>query len=428
MTTDESNSDMIIDLPDNVIDCILSKLPIRDAVRTSMLSKKWRYRWITLPYLVFAYKAFLGGKGEFEENKFVKFINNVLFLHDGPILKFALSISCMRSYPEMDQWIVFLSRKNVVNFTLENWNGERHKLHSRFFSLQKLTNLKLRRCIINPPADFSGFKCLRSLELYRITIADDALESLISSCPLLKKLKLYGFNYVDRLNIQAPQLKKLYFFGKCKSMCFGNTPRLAELEIRLKKLPEIAGLSLHEKSINLYENVGFLSSVKRLCVGYHFLKFLAAGSVPKKLPITLKNLSSIELFDLPFDDLDVVSCTLLLMQSSRKLHDLNIKADSNSSADMESVVRFLIEENCSFYLRKLLYVKLTYFSGVTPEMEFIKFILVKSPLLQMMIVEPNEDDPFYIESRVTKDLIRFPRASKTAEIIYNTAEITSRVG
>ncbi|KAF2321405.1 hypothetical protein GH714_040995 [Hevea brasiliensis] len=288
----------------------------------------------------------------------------MFFLHDGPILKFALSISCMRSYPEMDQWIVFLSRKNVVNFTLENWNGERHKLHSRFFSLQKLTNLKLRRCIINPPADFSGFKCLRSLELYRITIADDALESLISSCPLLKKLKLYGFNYVDRLNIQAPQLKKLYFFG----------------------------------------------------------------SVPKKLPITLKNLSSIELFDLPFDDLDVVSCTLLLMQSSRKLHDLNIKADSNSSADMESVVRFLIEENCSFYLRKLLYVKLTYFSGVTPEMEFIKFILVKSPLLQMMIVEPNEDDPFYIESRVTKDLIRFPRASKTAEIIYNTAEITSRVG
>ncbi|KAM3201468.1 hypothetical protein P3L10_033831 [Capsicum annuum] len=35
--------DMFTNLPDNVIDLILMFLPCKDAVRTSILSKKWRY-------------------------------------------------------------------------------------------------------------------------------------------------------------------------------------------------------------------------------------------------------------------------------------------------------------------------------------------------------------------------------------------------
>ncbi|XP_047259843.1 uncharacterized protein LOC124892658 [Capsicum annuum] len=43
--------DVISDLPDNVIDVILLRLPCKDAVRTSILSKKWRYHWCRLTEL-----------------------------------------------------------------------------------------------------------------------------------------------------------------------------------------------------------------------------------------------------------------------------------------------------------------------------------------------------------------------------------------
>ncbi|KAL0314754.1 UNVERIFIED_CONTAM: F-box/FBD/LRR-repeat protein [Sesamum angustifolium] len=45
--------DRISNLPGHIIDKILSHLSLRDAVRTSILSTKWRYKWVTLPYLVF---------------------------------------------------------------------------------------------------------------------------------------------------------------------------------------------------------------------------------------------------------------------------------------------------------------------------------------------------------------------------------------
>ncbi|PHT86326.1 hypothetical protein T459_08432 [Capsicum annuum] len=39
-------------LPDNIIDVILMCLPCKDAVRTSILSKKWRYHWNDIQHLV----------------------------------------------------------------------------------------------------------------------------------------------------------------------------------------------------------------------------------------------------------------------------------------------------------------------------------------------------------------------------------------
>ncbi|KAF5727782.1 hypothetical protein HS088_TW22G01479 [Tripterygium wilfordii] len=47
-----SASDIISDLPGNIIDNILTCLPIRDAVRTSILSRKWRFKWLDLSQLV----------------------------------------------------------------------------------------------------------------------------------------------------------------------------------------------------------------------------------------------------------------------------------------------------------------------------------------------------------------------------------------
>ncbi|KAL4561383.1 hypothetical protein LXL04_033549 [Taraxacum kok-saghyz] len=77
-------------LAEDLIDSILERVPIEDVVRTSILSRKWRYKWTTMRALVFDV-----------------IINQVLFLHNGPILKFRLHIPniSLDSFQDVDQWI-----------------------------------------------------------------------------------------------------------------------------------------------------------------------------------------------------------------------------------------------------------------------------------------------------------------------------------
>lgn len=50
------SSDKYDNLPQNIIETILCLVPIKDAVRTSILSRSWRYNWVTIPKLVFSEK------------------------------------------------------------------------------------------------------------------------------------------------------------------------------------------------------------------------------------------------------------------------------------------------------------------------------------------------------------------------------------
>ncbi|XP_058724926.1 putative F-box/FBD/LRR-repeat protein At5g56810 isoform X2 [Vicia villosa] len=56
-TVIDAETDIISDLPVHMIGEILSYLSIREAVRTSVLSKRWRNNWHTLPNLVFDFQC-----------------------------------------------------------------------------------------------------------------------------------------------------------------------------------------------------------------------------------------------------------------------------------------------------------------------------------------------------------------------------------
>ncbi|XP_057996184.1 uncharacterized protein LOC110657830 [Hevea brasiliensis] len=54
-----------------------------------------------------------------KENQLVEFIPRVLLRHDGPLLKFVFSTYILRSCSDMDQRLVLLSRRSVMEFSLE---------------------------------------------------------------------------------------------------------------------------------------------------------------------------------------------------------------------------------------------------------------------------------------------------------------------
>ncbi|KAJ0439878.1 putative F-box domain-containing protein [Helianthus annuus] len=113
--TQSLNPDFISTLPQNIIEDILTRMPLRSALRTSVLSKKWRYTWRGMPKLVFTDKMVTLPSNrsyrQLNKYKLVSAIFHVLLLHNGPeILEFHCSFVHLHMESEFAQIISYLKR------------------------------------------------------------------------------------------------------------------------------------------------------------------------------------------------------------------------------------------------------------------------------------------------------------------------------
>ncbi|EOY14668.1 F-box/RNI-like superfamily protein isoform 2 [Theobroma cacao] len=321
----EAELDKISNLPGHVIDQILSHLPIRDAVRTSVLSRKWRYKWATIPYLVFDNQCLNVSSQDqtFIKNKLVNIIDHVLLLHSGPLHKFKLSHRDLLGVTDIDRWILCLSRSSIKEFILEIWKGQRYKPPSCLFNCQNLIHLELFNCLLKPPLTFKGFKNLRSLDLQHITIIQNVFEHLISSCPLLERLTLMNFTGVTHLNIDAPNLQFFDIGGIFDDVSFQNTVHLSLVSIGLYVNIDDEDNDAEENSSKLLRFFANLPHIRRLEVQSYFLKYLAIGNVPSRLPNPCVDLNYLSI-RIDFDDLEENIAAQCLLRSCPNLQELEM--------------------------------------------------------------------------------------------------------
>ncbi|KAL2504140.1 F-box/fbd/LRR-repeat protein [Abeliophyllum distichum] len=407
--------DKISNLPGHIIDKILSSLPLRDAVRTSVLSSKWRFKWVTLPHLVFENQSVLISTQDqtLIKNKLLSIIDHVLLLHTGPIHKFKLSHRDLQGVSDVDRWILFLSRGSVKEFILEIWKGHRYKLPSSLYSFQKLIHLELFNCLLKPPYIFNGFKSLKSLDLQHITMDQDAFEDMVSNCPLLERLTLMNFDGFTRLKIHAPNLLFFDVGGVFEEVGFQDTINLAIVSIGLYANPGSDWNLAFGSTGNLINLFANLPRIQRLEVQNFFLKYLAAGGVPVKLPTPCIDLTFLSI-RVNFNDLEENLAALCLLRSSPNLQELELLARSDEHATMRSVMN-TVENYQSFPLNELRLVKIVGIFGIRKELSFVKFLLANSPVLGRMTIKPA---PVVGGMEMAKELLRFRRASAQAEIVY----------
>ncbi|KAK4796830.1 hypothetical protein SAY86_029156 [Trapa natans] len=411
----QTELDKFSNLPGHVIDQILSQLPIRDAVRTSLLSTKWRYRWSTLSNLVFDNQclSFNSQDQSVIKNKLVNVIDHVLLLHTGPIYKFKLSHRDLTGITDIDKWILHLSRSPIREFVLEIWKGQRYNLHSRLFSCQHLIHLELFNCLVNPPRTFQGFKNLKSLDLQHVTMTQENFETLISNCSLLERLTLMNFNGFTHLNINAPRLLFFDVGGYFDDITFTNTSSLALISIGLYANEKVEKRP-NQNASNLVKFFSHLTHIRRLEIQSYFLKFLASGDVPGRLDHPCADLGYLSI-RINLGDFAEISAALCLLRSSLSLQELEILARPEEHSPGVSCLDLCEGEQqfCSFPQLRL--VKIFDISGIKPELEFISFILLASPALEKMVIKPalvNEG------MKMMKDLLLLRRASVRAEVIY----------
>ncbi|GAU38300.1 hypothetical protein TSUD_157850 [Trifolium subterraneum] len=284
-------------------------------------------------------------------------VDHVLLLHSGPINKFEISdrdrVPVNSSVAtDIDRWILHLIRNSVKELVLDLvLMGERYKIPWCLFSCQSLDRLELYSCLLKPPTTFEGLRNLTSLDLDHVTITQDDLEKFISGCPQLENLMLTDIDNITQLNIHAPNLKD----------------------------------------------------------------FDILGVVPVELPAPCICLDDLSLC-INFEDLREISAALCLLRSSPNLQKLDISARIEEETDLLTPTCYSWEDIFSRPAMpiQVRHVTIGGISGTTPELDFIKFLLLYSPVLEKMTVNPVGD----VTPELTRALIRFKRASAEAEVIW----------
>ncbi|XP_062024202.1 F-box/FBD/LRR-repeat protein At1g13570-like [Rosa rugosa] len=406
----EMELDRISYLPSNVIDKILSCLTLKEAVRTSVFSSRWRNKWAMLSGLVFDEKCFS------TENcaTFVNIVYHVLLSHTVPIEKFVLSHNTHRIPTiDIDRWVLHLSRNFIKVFELCIPDGPKYKMPLCFFSYQDMIVLELSQCLLEPPTTFKGFRTLKRVSFHRVTLAQDVLENLILCCPLLECLEVINCDGFTHLKIDAPNLRFLSFSGRLEDVSLQNTLNLAVVCFNSWRIYHRQD---HVSSSNLAKFFIDLPYIQRLTIDGAAVQYLAVGDLPGRLPKPCLHLNFLSL-PLKFYVLAEILTTIYLLRSSPALKVLHVTVRLNllRSVDEEAESRLdsLYDDvNCSF--PKLQFVQITRFSGCKAELDFIKFLLVNSPVLETMAIRASSAGG---SPEVLKKLLQLRRTS-SAEIIY----------
>ncbi|XP_068644790.1 F-box/FBD/LRR-repeat protein At1g13570-like [Aristolochia californica] len=100
------------------------------------------------------------------------------------------------------------------------------------FSCLSISSLDLTWCILEPPHDFKGFKALRSVALYGVTI--NGVQLVKIDHLQLKILTLESCFDVEEKEIRTPNLKNLQYKGQvCDNPIFNDVSSINERTLLL---------------------------------------------------------------------------------------------------------------------------------------------------------------------------------------------------
>ena len=253
---DETNSfcmDRLSDLPDEIIVSILSFLKLKEAARTSVLSRRWGHLWkftsgsldfddSSLQYL--RKKSFFKTLPGIDRDRYVSWVNHVLQLHQAHTIDvfkvgFPLKEECNKL--DIDNWILFSLRKKVKSLSLDfdpiiTGSARVHyTLPAQIphgYSLNFLTNLSLSYVEVTGKVLAYVLSNCPYIEALHVE-ASNSLVKLKSSRPLLKlkHLEILRCFSLKKIEISAINLVSFKYFGDKIRLRLGDVPNLVDVSM-----------------------------------------------------------------------------------------------------------------------------------------------------------------------------------------------------
>lgn len=422
--------DQLIELPDGILSTIISMLPLKEALRTSVLSKQWRFIWNNHSGLWFDSDNVLGRvvssssiselEIKTETCKFIERVNH--FMHQRckgtKVDSFALHFCLGKdSAPHLDQWISFAIRMGVENIDLDlsascifmvdhssSTASEEYELPTQLLAAAGkkccVKHLQLTSCSLISPPDSYSLTSLITIQLENVNVSDEQLESFLSSCLFLEGLSLHLCNHLVELDFVAPNLR-------LKRLSVHDCFRLQKMELRAKNLAlfEYTGHliffyfkdvpRLAEAFLNFtvdsrldgaaYALTKFVSDVPQLetlnLVSVLAMKML---ELPETVP-TFTNIRELALTIFPFDDEDKLCWSNYVLKNFPLLHKLQLNLFcANFIKQPKEIERVL--RNCPHY--HLSELEINGFYGNHHEQVLLKYLLDNLVELKVLAVSP----------------------------------------
>uniref|UniRef100_A0A1J3HYX0 F-box/FBD/LRR-repeat protein n=1 Tax=Noccaea caerulescens TaxID=107243 RepID=A0A1J3HYX0_NOCCA len=433
--------DRISLLPDALLSQVLFSLSTKDAVKTSLLSTRWRSLWLSIPGLELDDDDFPNYKS------FVSFVDRFfLFSTESTIEKLKLASNKEKCNPlAVKSWV-----DAAVNRRIQHLEIDFSKrclgfdlLSTDIFVSQTLVCLRLRYVALN---DFNRVSLprLKTMLLEEVRfLSHTALESLIASCPVLEDLSVItSRDDVKVLRVCSQTVNRLVITSR-DDVRFFRVWDAADREVVIDA-PRLEFLSLedYQSSSITMKNSLCSSAQVDLAVDFNVRDVLSSDDSAKRSSIGhfLANISNVR-------DMTICSKTLKVIRHYCKLESLpqfcymtQLHAKI-SSADLE-VLQDLLEscpglkslvlelsgsvkkkEEISFSslvpwclrsclerveMRRPIY-------GVQLEMKVIKYFLENSTVLKKLTLRlgcPRMQQ----ESMIFMELLKFRRCSTQCEV------------
>nr|CAB3479993.1 unnamed protein product [Digitaria exilis] len=328
--------DRISGLPDELLHSVISLLPAKEAVCTSVLSLRWRNLWKSAPCLNVDAEDFTS------QSSFIEFVNTMWLSRGGSRLESFWLRACPGIFLENFRetvylWIGHALRSNVEELGVIDHDLNEFEYHHQLFHLG--------HCPLTS-------SCLKKLHLCYVNIDNHAIKNLFSGCPALENLEMinceiYATEFssatLKSLSIDYADFPHPVYYTIQEDIVI-NMPSLASLHIGgllgIAMLSFVDVQSLIAASIRLDRGtftgacsiLGALSNVKKL-------ELLFRGDVEGEYSfqidmqlcrVVFANLTSLSLSDWCL--YDNCKALLFLLQHSPNLEDLTLKIRENPKA------------------------------------------------------------------------------------------------
>ena len=254
-TVDDDNR--ISELPEDVLQNILSFLPTKQVFQSTLLSTGWKHVWTTFPILKFDKTSVLWSSEKkndpevkLKRRNFYKFLNKCLRLRSRqsrrPHIKhFTLEVSVQnhKSKSLVDRWIRFMVKSNVEELIFFFGGSRiRYPLPYSVLVAKSLTVLTLHYLKLDSIRGDINLPSLKRLSLLGVYADNQIIQNLIFGCPMIedmgisccrgiKCLKIFGLLKVMKILVQNNHLDRLELeTSNLHDLCI-NEGRLSELNL-----------------------------------------------------------------------------------------------------------------------------------------------------------------------------------------------------
>ncbi|OVA09206.1 F-box domain [Macleaya cordata] len=437
--------DRISELSDSLLHHILSFLPTKCVVSTSILSKRWRHLWTSIPILDFRQwrspTVYTEKDYPLETQRFMNFVDKVLFLLEIPnIQKFSLHFDQHFDGFRVNAWITTLIRRKVEELILFIDKAKSFMFPLCFFTCESMTNLELdmNGDVLNLPKSIS-FPSLKILRLTDIRFVDENLTQLFfSNCPVLEELSFTDCSWIDMnfVCISAPALKRLF-------LTIPNAPGIDTSTVKIYA-PNLLSLVYNEVVAKDYFLHSFPSLVDanidylyggdpldaREETGFGSTKLLENLSNVKHLKMSGGTFEVLSYAVVPLTNLPAF-CNLIHLEVSSSLLFTTVRTlidFLHISPNLESLGCFddgddgwtlnLVPQCLLLHLKS---VEFHQFDGC--ELDVVKLFLKNAGVLQKMTIFsiPALLTNFKKQTEIMRQLLMFPRASTNCVVSFSSS-------